>query len=158
MKRLSIATIILLMSMSFSFAQAKKDSAEIKDAPEQVLIALERKWDEALVAEDIDMLGQLLADDFVISGTNVSKASYLELVKSPEFKYTSASKENIKVKVYENTAVVFAQHSISSEYGKNYARGATYSMMNVWVNRDGRWRVVATAADSLNIERDKAKQ
>jgi ketosteroid isomerase-like protein len=158
MKRICIAILILLIPISLSLAQTNGNSAGVRNSSEQeVIIALEREWDEALVAEDVNALNRILANDFVISGTDFTKEAYLEMIKKPEFRYTSASKENIKVKVYGNTAVVIARHSISSEYGKNYARGSTYSMMNVWVIEGSQWRVVATSADSINIERNKAK-
>jgi ketosteroid isomerase-like protein len=152
MKQVSIVALVLLAAMLSCIAQTKTNRSDANLSDEQQIINLEQKWAEALVAEDVDALRSILSDDFAISGANYNKESYLALIQSPDFKYTSAKKSDLKVRLYGDTAIVFGRQSGGSQY-RGGVDFATFSFMNVWVKQKGQWRCVATSADSLNAKK-----
>lgn len=163
MKQIYTVASVLFLSLLICSAQTKKIQTIEVVSTEQELKDLEQKWNEALVARDITSLKQILSDDFAISGTNISKETYLALIQIPNSQYTSAKKSEMKVRVYGSTAVVLGRHNISGKYeGADSSSSASskavgggsfssvYNFMDVWVKReDGQWQCVATASDQV---------
>lgn len=138
MKGISILVLALLAVMLSCTAQTKTNRSDATLTDEQQIINVEQKWAEASVAEDIDTLKGVLSDDFTIPGANYNKESYLASIQLPDFKYTSAKKSDLKVRIYGDTAVVFGRQSGGSEY-RGSVDFATFSFMNVWVKQKGQW-------------------
>ena len=119
---------------------------------EEELIALERGWNEAFYARDVEFLESILADDFIVTyddGARGDKARELELSASFNQRVISATQEDFIVQVYGDTAVVwFTLRVVGIRRGEEAEIALRYT--DVWVMRDGRWQCVASQSTRLN--------
>jgi ketosteroid isomerase-like protein len=110
------------------------------------VLARERDWGAAMVANDADAIGNFMAEDWTIIGPDGSvngKAAFLELVRSGELTHDVMDSADETVRVYGDTAVVNARGVSGGAY-----RGQTFRVVervtDVWVRREGTWRCVLT--------------
>ena len=119
---------------------------------EEALIALERGWNEAFYARDVEFLDSILADDFIVTyddGARGDKARELGLAESFNQRVISATQEDFIVQVYGETAVVwFTLRVVGIRQGQEAEIVLRYT--DVWVVRDGRWQCVASQSTRLN--------
>jgi len=147
MKRIPLVVLLLVAAVSPAASQSKRtNDARI----EGQLRTLTRQWDEALVSKNVNTLNQILATEFVITG--LPKTAYLAIIRIPELKYSSAKKQEIKVRVYGNTAVLFGRNEIIGTYTGADSFSSVFDFMDVWVNRGGRWRCVAEFSNRIRDE------
>jgi ketosteroid isomerase-like protein len=113
---------------------------------QDVLIELERGWNEAFYRKDLSFIENILTDEFVATyddGSRGDKAR--ELVLAAEFnqQVESAIQDDFTVKVYRDTAVVwFTLKLVGIKQGQRGELTLRYT--DVWVIRDGRWQCVST--------------
>ena len=119
---------------------------------EEELIALERGWNEAFYARDVEFLASILADDFIVTyddGTQGDKARELALAESFNQRVISATQEDFTVQVYDDAAVVwFTLRVVGIRRGQEAEIVLRYT--DVWVLRDGRWQCVASQSTRVN--------
>jgi hypothetical protein len=113
---------------------------------EQTVMDLERKWAAAIVDRDMATLNELIADDF--SGTSWAGETYSkkQAIDDIEFRVYVAESldlEGVKVKVFDDTAVVTLTQVEKSKYDNRDCSGR-YGYTDVWVNRDGKWQAVSS--------------
>ena len=134
-----VAALALLATTSSALAQRVKSDQD-------TLIELEQRWDAAFHSHDQKFIETLLADEFVATygdGSRGDKAKELSLALDDTQQVDSSTLDEFIVKVYGNTAVVwFTQHLVGPVKGKPVA--VTYRYVDVWVNRDGVWKCVAS--------------
>lgn len=148
MKRIFIiASLVIALSIP-ALAQRRSKAAARSPRPavsvEQTLIKLEQKVFEALKQRDIKTLASMLADDYMatsLDGTTEDKAAALKAVESSPFKIESFATEDVKVRVYGNTAVITGQSIWNGQHKMRYTE--------VWVKRAGLWRVVSWQGTAL---------
>ena len=104
---------------------------------------LENEWVTAIVKKDTGTINRLLADDF--SGTTddqiYSKADAIEDVKSGT--HESLDLDNIKVRLFGDTAVVTMGQNEKSRHGNTDFSGH-YLFTDVWAKKNGQWFAVAS--------------
>ena len=127
-------------------AVASRADAQRVKSDQDTLIELEQKWDAAFHSHDTTFIETLLADEFVVTygdGTRGDKATELRLATDFDQQVDSSKVGEFIVKIYGNTAVVwFTQELVGPVKGKPLA--VTYRYVDVWVNRDGVWKCVAS--------------
>ena len=127
-------------------AVAPAASAQRVQSDQDTLIELEQKWDAAFHSHDAKFIETLLADDFVVTygdGARGDKATELRLATDFDQQVDSSVLSEFSVKIYGNTAVVwFTQQLVGPVKGKPVA--IAYRYVDVWVNRDGVWKCVAS--------------
>jgi len=127
-------------------AVASGASAQRVKSDQETLIELEQKWDAAFRNRDATFIETLLDDEFVATyddGTRADKAKELSLARDFNQQIDSSRQDEFIVKVYGNTAVVwFTLHLVGPVQGKTTPISFRY--VDVWVNRDGVWKCVAT--------------
>jgi len=127
-------------------AVASPANAQRVKSDQDTLIELEQKWDVAFRNRDATFIETLLADDFVVTyedGTRGDKAKELSLAASFNQQIDSSTQDEFIIRVYGNTAVVwFTLHLLGPVNGNPVA--ITYRYVDVWVNRDGVWKCVAS--------------
>jgi len=135
-------------------AQPKTEAAPVpvvaaSVSPEKVdaeITQLERDWVAAIVKKDAAALDRILADDFngtSPTGSTFPKADAIGELKSGLYVVETMNMDEVSVNVYGNTAVAFTSQQEKSKYnGKD--NSGHYHFTNVWVNRDGKWQVVAS--------------
>ncbi len=119
---------------------------------EEAIIALERGWNEAFYARDVEFLESILADDFIVTyddGARGDKARELELSASFNQRVISATQEDFIVQVYDDAAVVWFTLRVVGIRGGREAE-ITLRYTDVWVVRDGRWQCVASQSTRVN--------
>ena len=140
-QRLRTALLVAAMVVVASRTDAQRVKSD-----QETLIELEQKWDAAFHNHDPKFIETLLADDFVVTygdGARGDKATELRLATDFNQQVDSTRLDEFMVKVYGNTAVVwFTQQLVGPVKGKPVA--VTYRYVDVWVNRDGVWKCVAS--------------
>ena len=119
---------------------------------EEALIALERGWNEAFYARDVEFLDSILADDFIVTyddGARGDKARELALAESFNQRVISATQEDFIVQVYDDAAVVwFTLRVVGIRRGQEAEIVLRYT--DVWVVRDGRWQCVSSQSTRVD--------
>jgi ketosteroid isomerase-like protein len=112
---------------------------------------LESQWRSALMQNDVATINRLLADDYLginPNGTLETKADALALRRSGTVKISSIEPENIKVRVYGDTAVVTSRVTVAGHDGERDISG-TYHYTRVYSRRSGEWKVVSFEASRI---------
>lgn len=119
---------------------------------QEILIELERAWNEAFYKQDLKTIERLLADEFIATyedGTRGDKAKELALARDFNQRVESAVQDDFVVKVYRDTAVVwFTLRLAGVRQGQRTEIALSYT--DVWIIRDGRWQCVSTQSTRLN--------
>ena len=113
---------------------------------EAELIGLAHEWDRAMVENHAEAIGRYMADDWTIIGTDGSvgdKATFLGLVKSGALSHDVMESDDMKVRVYGDTAVVTARGVSGGKYQGQAFREVERSSC-IFVRQEGRWRCVLT--------------
>jgi len=135
---------LLLLSTSFSFAQAHNDV-------ESKLLAMENAWNLAQKDHDAKALEALVAETFVNTdwdGTVSNKAQFLADAKDTAFKFESVGNTNVSVFIYGNAAVVAGTyHTTGTHNGKAFDSHGRFT--DTWVQIDGKWKCVASATTHI---------
>ena len=123
------------------------------ESDQEVLIRLERSWNEAFYRRDVALIKTILADDFIATyddGNRGDKARELELAAEFNQQVESAIQDEFTVKVYHDTAVVwFTLHLVGPVNGT--PTPISYRYIDVWVNRDGVWKCVASQSTRIRV-------
>ena len=91
MKKLVLAALLISACSALTFAQADKPAAKGPGTVASIK-QLEHDWVEAAKANDMDKLGQILADDWAgigPDGEKMNKQAYLDMYKSGKSKVES---------------------------------------------------------------------
>lgn len=124
------------------------------ESDQQVLMGLERGWNEAFYRKDIAFIDRLLADDFMATyddGGRGDKAKELALAAAFDQQVESAVQEDFTVKVYQDTAVVwFTLRVTGIKQGQRAELLLRYT--DVWVIRDARWQCVSTQSTRVSAQ------
>lgn len=116
-----------------------------KENVEQILTKMERDWADAILKKDFVTIERILAEDFIFTGSDgkaLTRNQINEDLRSGEWSPESITYENLKVRVYGDTAVVtLLQNEISKTKGKDSS--GRFRFMDVFVKRNGLWQIVA---------------
>ncbi len=113
---------------------------------EQELIKLEEDWAKAYVARDVKAMGRIEADDWVYTdadGNVITRAEDLADLASGAFVATSFVVDDLKVRVYGDTAVVTGRQTEKATY-KGKDASAVYRITDTWIRRAGGWQCIAS--------------
>lgn len=118
---------------------------------QEVLIELERGWNEAFYRTDVAFIEDLLSDDFIATydnGSRGDKAKELALTAEFNQQVESAIQDDFTVRVYGETAVVrFTLRLVGIRQGQRAE--VTFLYTDVWVLRDGQWKCVSTQSTKV---------
>ena len=113
---------------------------------EEELLKLEKAFAEAILRSDIEGIGRLVADDWIIidpNGDIVDRMRFFEVIKSGALTHDTMESEDFRVRVYEDGAVVTAVTRTKGKFmGQEFSTQERAT--DVFVKRDGRWRCVLT--------------
>jgi ketosteroid isomerase-like protein len=110
------------------------------------LLKIENEFAEAIVRNDLDGIGRLVADDWIIiepEGGIVDRTRFFEVIKSGALTHEMMESEDLRVRIYGDSAVVTA---VTRSKGKFMGQEFTTQerATDVFVKRGGRWRCVLT--------------
>ena len=140
---------VLAVACAVTVSASQRPSAE---SDRQVLIELERGWNDAFYRKDVAFIENLLAEEFMATyddGSRGDKAKELALATEFNQRVESAVQDDFTVRVYGNTAVVwFTLRLVGIRQGQPAELMLRYS--DVWIRRDGRWQCVSTQSTRVN--------
>ncbi len=108
----------------------------------EIVLALEKTWGIAPLEGDTETVNNVVAEDwFAISttGETMDKSTLLKNLISNQHIFDSLHYDDIKIKIFENTAVV-----TSSFEGIGKELTLNQRFMRVYSKRDATWKCVAT--------------
>ena len=113
---------------------------------EEELLKLEKAFAEAIVKNDLEGIGRLVSDDWIIidpNGEIVDRARFFEVIKSGALTHDTMESEDFRVHVYGDSAVVTAITSAKGKFlGQEFSTRERAT--DVFVKREGRWQCVLT--------------
>ncbi len=115
--------------------------SEIRDG----LTKLETKWNDAQLRGDADALGQLWADELVVTVQEMpvmNKAQSLKIVASGRVKFKQYETSEVKFDIFGDAAVVTGRlKRVRERQGKDVEDDWRFT--KVYARREGKWQVVA---------------
>jgi uncharacterized protein (TIGR02246 family) len=118
---------------------------ETRDGEKQIH-ALFDAGDRALMAADLNALAQIFADDYVQydpSGQPFTRQQVLDNLRTGTVRYPSIVSTGRRIRLFGNFAIVHGSEDDQVEADGNRFP-ARYLYMDVVVQRNGRWQIVAS--------------
>ena len=113
---------------------------------EEELLKVEKEFAQAIVSNDLEGIGRIVADDWIIidpNGDMVDRRRFFEVIKSGALTHDMMESENFRVRVYGDSAVVTAVTRSKGKFmGQEFSTQERAT--DVFVKRDGRWQCVLT--------------
>lgn len=106
---------------------------------------------KAMIALDLPALERIFGDDLLYthgSAATDTKREYIDALKSGKYKYRSAKKEGVTVRIYGDVAIMHGRVTIEAEVDGS-PRTLNNVFVNVWVKRDGHWLLVHWASTPI---------
>jgi uncharacterized protein (TIGR02246 family) len=145
MRRILVIGLLLLATVSITFAHTQRARKKQKANVEQIIRQLDYERIQAQIGADAAALNRLYADDFIgigPSGAVRTKPQVLADFTSGNLKFQSIVTDDVRVRVYRDTAVETGRSTmIGQDKGKTVPRDNRFT--RVWVKRRGHWRLVA---------------
>ncbi|HEY6570536.1 MAG TPA: nuclear transport factor 2 family protein [Candidatus Limnocylindrales bacterium] len=116
------------------------------------LAAIERERLRALVEIDLDRAAELHADDFQLvtpSGRVLSKAEYLEAVRTRAIAYALWEAGEIEVRRHDDAAMIRYRSEMAFTVDGARTPRRRFWHTDLYERRDGRWQVVWSQATEI---------
>jgi ketosteroid isomerase-like protein len=130
----------------------REDMGETEPGMEtREVIRMEQALEAALVNGDTPRLEHLLSDDVTHVnpfGNFRGKLPWVAAIKAGQLKFDSCKKEDVRVRIYGETAVVTAIN-IWKFRGVGSDPSGRYRLIHVWLRREGRWQLIAHQATRI---------
>jgi hypothetical protein len=122
-----------------------------KEQIEQELLRLADAWATAELRGDTAFLETRLTDDFIGIGPlgfMLTKQEWLARHRSGDLKYESFNLDEIKVRVYNDTAVLIGRQVQNAAYRGNPIQGQ-FRITLVFVQQQGQWRLASLQLSTI---------
>ena len=119
---------------------------------EDTIVQIEHDWGNALLKGDIAAWSRCLGDDWVITysdGTLVTKPMALADLKEGALRIESFRLDDLKIRVYGDTAVVTGLITERSKFRDKDTSGVR-RFTDVFVKRAGHWQAVASHESNVS--------
>jgi hypothetical protein len=145
MKWTLVIAVMALTATSIALGQEQSASRDQKSSVEQAIRQLDNERIQAQIHADATALDRIYAADFIgvgPSGRVRTKPQVISDFTSGDLKFQSITTDEVRVRVYENTAVETGLSTmIGQDKGKAVPRDTRFT--RVWVMQQGRWQLVA---------------
>ncbi|HSB54449.1 MAG TPA: nuclear transport factor 2 family protein [Gemmatimonadales bacterium] len=120
---------------------------------DEPILTAERAFFTGLMQADVEALGKLLADDFllidVMQGAEVPRSALLDLIGSGQLRFGAVEIVDSRVRRYGAAAVVTGQTRMRGQFGdQSFTAHSRYT--HVYVEREGRWRLVTAQGTRIS--------
>jgi ketosteroid isomerase-like protein len=113
---------------------------------EEELLRIEEEFAQAIVSNNLEGIGRIVADDWIIidpNGDIVERTRFFEVIKSGALTHDMMESEDFRVRVYGENAVVTALTRTEGKFmGQEFSTHERAT--DVFVKGDGRWQCVLT--------------
>jgi len=123
-----------------------------KSSLEDALKKMELEWAQAEIKKDVAAVERILADDWVgidYDGSTATKAALIDHLKTGASSVESQETSDMKVRIFGKTAIVTGVDTEKSR-DKNKDSTGKYIWTDVFVERNGRWQIVATQSTRMD--------
>lgn len=144
--RTILLVILTVLGLCFT-AVAQTETTETTDpvAAKEIFSAI-AKWADAVRDRDTKALDKIFETDLIITtfdGKTRGKAEELEILKpGGDLKTVSVANEDIKVRIFDKTALVTALTRMRFIIGEKTTEAA-FRYTAVFLKKDGRWQIIA---------------
>jgi ketosteroid isomerase-like protein len=157
MKRIMLAGIVITLTALFSSRTAPAEKTTAPTAPaitaatetaadaEREIRRLNLEYDNAILHRDAATLVRLIAEDFVVTkmgGKISTKAQEIAAAKAGETKFEMGRSEDVKVRLYGDTAIVNGRWIEKSNAGGKPFDGS-HMYTTVYRRSNGGWQIVS---------------
>ena len=146
MKRIAF-TVLLVAAPLLEFGESPAGAQPAGNAQtERIIVQMEDDWAAALVRADAATIDRIVAPEWTLAeetGKLLPKAMTDADLRSGNYKVASFKNNEVKVRVYGTTAIVSGLETQTSTYQGKDSSGQ-YRFTDVFINRNGVWKVVAT--------------
>ena len=132
--------LLLLLSPLLAWAQSPTTLEQADTA-----------WNQLRLHGDATALAPLLADDWLLThsdGRTQHKADYLQELATRQRRNTRIDNEDVQVRRYGDSAVITGT-SVQAAVSDGKPWQGRFRFTRVWVQRDGRWQMVASQSSRL---------
>jgi ketosteroid isomerase-like protein len=147
--RLFLLSCVLVLAVAALTSAAQRQEVQ---SDQEIIVSLERAWNEAFYNKDLAFIETLLADEFIATyedGSRGDKAKELALTKEFDQRVESAVQDEFTVKVFGDTAVAwFTLNLVGIKQGEKAELTLRYT--DIWVMRNGRWQCVSVQSTRVN--------
>ena len=151
MQRMIVALALLVSACGAAPAAevAAGRSTVTDDATAKVeLEKIQKDWGTALMARDTTFFARIMAEDLTMSGPDgvpvVDRATSLKDMADTTMSVRDLRVDDMRIRLYsENTAAVVTGVARAVFRGGKQEKPASIAYTETFVNRDGRWQVVA---------------
>jgi ketosteroid isomerase-like protein len=108
-------------------------------------------WDQAMIQNDADTIGQFMHDDWVIIGSDggvSDKPTFLAQIRQGRLSHDTMTSENLRIREYGDVAVLIAT-GVSGGRFEGHAFREHERQSSVFVKERGEWRCVITHLSRL---------
>lgn len=145
--------VCCVVAAAWPVAASGSQSRPVK-SDQQILIELERAWNEAFYKKDVKFIDSILAEEFIATyddGSRGDRAKELALIAEFNQQVESSLQEDFTVKIYKDSAVVwFTLRVVGIRKGERAEVKLSYT--DVWVLRNGKWLCVSTQSTRVNTK------
>ena len=155
MNRILCIAVFLLTVAPLTVGQKPSTRRPQRERVAAAIRKLDRERIQAQINADAAALDRIYAADFIgigPSGTVRAKPQVLSDFTSGDLKFQSITTDDVRVRVYGNTAVETGRSTmVGQDKGKAVPRDNRFT--RVWVKQQGRWRLVANHYSPLITQR-----
>ncbi|MGH9354839.1 MAG: nuclear transport factor 2 family protein [Terriglobia bacterium] len=115
------------------------------ETAQQEILKLQDQWDQALVRKDVRFIQHLYDDNIAYTntqGTMLTKPQLIDLYESGVLTFYRMNHEDVKVRVFGDTAVLTGRSTSTMAYKGRVSHGPR-RFTSVFVKENGQWRLVA---------------
>jgi hypothetical protein len=147
----TLLAIVVLTITAMSLAQTTDKGTEKHGHDEGLVMQIERDLTAAIQKGDTSPFERYLADTYVFTdadGGVMDKTRLVSDLKSGDLKLETSMLDDLKVQVYDKTAVAtFSTNDKGSYKGKDIS--GQYRWTDVFIKRKGQWQMVASQGTRL---------
>lgn len=139
-------SVITLLGLTASLCATSLPAADKSKDIEETIQKLEQEWGDALVKRDQAVIDRIAADDWLLTdpeGKLVEKAKSDADLKSGAITFESFHLDELKVRVFGETAIAYGLETEKSKYQGKDTSGQ-YRFTDVFIKRNGRWQAIST--------------
>ena len=113
---------------------------------DSAVLATNIKVDVSAVEENIQLMKEIYADDFVFThggGSRVdTKSSWIKGIENPDLHFISRTQDSTKVEMHGDVAIVIGKLDIVLEWKQNISK---YNLwyVRVFVLKENRWQIIS---------------
>ena len=141
-----LLTVLVALAMTTALAQT---GAKDKDA----VLTAEKARFAAMVAQNYDVLDQLLGDELFYQHSNGdvdNKTTLIQSIRDGKRRYNSITLDSSAVRIYGNTAIINGLCNYAQRFADGDPNDRQLRFTDVWVKRGRKWQLVSWQAHKID--------